>query len=216
MHHKSYYKSTSFLDLLFNMLLGFVFLFSIAFMMVNPEIKKANVKNKAEYIITMEWHENSMDDVDLWIQDPLGNLVFFRQKDIGLTHLDRDDRGEVNDMVLLHSGVVKKIPGNREVASIRGFIPGEWVINVHMYSKKEVPPCSVRIRMDKLNPKVKTVFHKKVTLRLQKEEITITRFTMTAMGDILAFEDLPKSLVMLAPVLQGAQFLDSPHGGGRE
>lgn len=213
MRHKSYYNSTGFLDLLFNMLLGFVFLFSIAFMMVNPEIKKSNTQSKAEYIITMEWHDDSWDDVDLWLQDPLDNLIFFRQKDVGLTHLDRDDRGEINDVIQM-GNIVKKISVNREVMSIRGFIPGEWILNVHMYKRRDPgATTSVRIRMDKLNPKVKTVFHKEVILGETKDEITVTRFTMTAGGKILDFNNLPKKLVILAPLPDVGREFPTLHRG---
>ena len=48
------YKSTiGFVDLLFNILVGFVFLFLVAFLMINPVAKKAEVVKKAEFLVTM-------------------------------------------------------------------------------------------------------------------------------------------------------------------
>ena len=65
-----YYNNTSFLDLLFNTLVGFVLLFIISFLLINPSLKKADIKTKAEFVITVTWSDNSHDDVDTWLQDP--------------------------------------------------------------------------------------------------------------------------------------------------
>ena len=46
------YRSDPFTDLLFNILLGFTFLFLIAVMFINPVARLGNVQLKAEYIIT--------------------------------------------------------------------------------------------------------------------------------------------------------------------
>ena len=46
-----YRSSFGFIDLLFNMLIGFVFLFMLAFLLINPVAKKETIKPKAEYFI---------------------------------------------------------------------------------------------------------------------------------------------------------------------
>ena len=58
----------AFNDMLFNILLGFVVLFVIAFLLINPITKKQDVPSKAEAMIIMEWADNSYTDMDLWIQ----------------------------------------------------------------------------------------------------------------------------------------------------
>jgi hypothetical protein len=190
-----YYNNTSFLDLLFNTLVGFVFLFIISFLLINPSIKKADIKTKAEFVITVTWNDNSRDDVDTWLQDPVGNVLHFRQKDIGMAHLDRDDLGEVNDVITLDDGSRISYPHNQELTTIRGFLPGEWVLNVHMYSKRELNPALVEVRIDKLNPTVQTLFYKKVEMKHQWEEVTVTRFVMSNQGAIISWDELPKALV---------------------
>jgi hypothetical protein len=152
MRHRIYYNNTSFLDLLFNTLIGFVLLFIIAFLSINPKNKDADIKTKAEFVITVTWNVNSKDDVDTWLQDPAGNVLHFRQKDIGLAHLDRDDLGIINDSITLKDGRIIEYPHNQELTTIRGFVGGEWVLNVHMYNKRDPDPTLVEIRMDKLNP----------------------------------------------------------------
>jgi len=193
-----YYNNTSFLDLLFNTLVGFVFLFIIAFLLINPSLKKADIKTKAEFVITVTWSDYSQDDVDTWLQDPAGNVLHFRQRDVGLAHLDRDDLGKLNDTITLDDGRRVEYPHNQELTTIRGFLTGEWVLNVHMYNKRDANPILVEVRIDKLNPKVETVFYKKIVMKSRWEEITVTRFVMTNQGDIINWDDLPKTLVKIA------------------
>ena len=190
-----YYNNTSFLDLLFNTLVGFVFLFIISFLLINPSIKKADIKTKAEFVITVTWDDNSIDDVDTWLQDPVGNVLHFNQKDVGLAHLDRDDLGTLNDTIILDDGRQIVYNHNQELTTIRGFLTGEWVLNVHMYNKRNSNPTLVEVRIDKLNPKVETIFYKKIVMKRKWEEITVTRFVMTNEGDIISWDDLPKKLL---------------------
>lgn len=193
-----YYNNTSFLDLLFNTLVGFVFLFIISFLLINPSIKKADIKTKAEFVISVTWDDNSIDDVDTWLQDPVGNLLHFRQKDVGLAHLDRDDLGAINDTIILDDGRRIEYNHNQELTTIRGFLTGEWVLNVHMYNKRDANPTLVEVRIDKLNPKVETIFYKKIVMKREWEEITVTRFVMTNEGAIISWDDLPKKLLEAA------------------
>lgn len=48
-----------FTDLLFNTLIGFLLLFFVAILFLNPEKKTADVKLDAQYIITVTWADNS-------------------------------------------------------------------------------------------------------------------------------------------------------------
>lgn len=131
---KEKYKSNlSFTDLLFNMLVGFVFLFVIAFLLINPVAKKADIVVPAEYLIVINWNEESSDDIDLWIKDNT-HTVGFIAKDRGVMHLDRDDLGKANDTVNL-DGKIVTIPVNREVVSIRGKIPNTYKVAVHLYRR---------------------------------------------------------------------------------
>ena len=100
------YKSTvGFTDLLFNLLVGFVFLFIIAFILINPITKKADVPKKAEYMIVMEWPTEVADDIDLWVKDPEGNTVSFVKKENGYMNLEKDDLGHSNDMTVDEYGL---------------------------------------------------------------------------------------------------------------
>ena len=56
-------------------------------------------------------------------------------------------------------------------------------------------PIVVSIRMDKLNPTVKPIVYKNITLVKKWQEETVARFVMSANGEILDLHYLPKALV---------------------
>ena len=60
------FKSTlAFTDLLFNVLIGFAFLFIIEFILINPIEDTKQIDSKAECMIIMEWDDKSKYDIDL-------------------------------------------------------------------------------------------------------------------------------------------------------
>ena len=65
---KNYSCNTSFLDLLFNMLLAFACLFVLAFALINQNKKTPDVK--ASYLITFTWPKELDNDVDAYVEDP--------------------------------------------------------------------------------------------------------------------------------------------------
>jgi hypothetical protein len=203
---KSYKDNTAMSDLLLNMLLGIFFMFAISFMLIAPILDAADIKKpKAEYLIMMTWPDNNNDDVDIWIEDPTGSVLYYDNKEVGIMHLDRDDLGWKKDIIVLSDGRIIKYIHNQEIVTIRGFISGEWIINIHMYKKFDIDlypdkktgtPTKVEVKITKLNPKVKIVFVKRIILDTKWQEETITRFTMTANGNILLWSDLSKKLII--------------------
>ena len=187
MESKSKYKSSlAFTDLLFNVLIGFAFMFIVAFILINPVEKDAEIEAKAEFMIIMEWDDRSHYDVDLWMADPVGNIVGFPNLRAGLLHLDKDDLGQSNDTVVLADGTTKTIYLNREVMTIRGIVPGEYIVNNHLYSMKGQHghgPIDVTTRVIKLNPygEVHTGI---VTLKNTRQEETIIRCTIEPSGNV--------------------------------
>ena len=138
-----------FTDLLFNVLLGFTFLFFITILFINPISKLGNVNLKAEYIISVDWKDNLPDDVDLWVEDPNGEIVSYLKKDAGWLHLDRDDQGIINDKVLINDKEVI-YPLNREVVTLRGIIPGEYIVNLYLYENKSSLPVDVKVKIERI------------------------------------------------------------------
>lgn len=185
-----------FTDLLFNALLGFTFLFLVAIMFMNPIAKKGIIDPKAEYIITVTWPDNNPDDIDAWVEDPNGDLVWFRNREAGLIHLDRDDRGLVNDTLEINGRIIQN-PLNQEVVTIRGVVPGEYVVNVHYYASETGQPVSVTVRVDKVNPSLEVIYYDTLTLDHKGEEKTALRFRINADGRVSDINRIPKSLVVV-------------------
>ena len=201
--HRSYGSQVAFIDLLFNTLVGFVFLFVMAFILINPIAKKSNVDIVAEYIIKITWPTDSPDDIDLWMRDPLGNFVGFKSKDVGLMSLNRDDLGTSNDTVYDPKGKPIKVFRNEEMVTIRGIVPGEYIVNVHYYNKKTAVeqngeknyyPMPIQVQIEKINP-YNVVFAKEVFLERRGHEITVTRFTVNEDGSVTDFNTLSYGIV---------------------
>ena len=184
MRRRSRNYTDPFTDLLFNTLLGFSFLFFLAVVLINPVNKDGNVNMKAEYIITVDWKDNLPDDIDIWVQDPNGEVVSYLKKDAGWLHLDRDDQGIINDVVEI-GGEEVVYPINREVVTLRGIIPGEYIINLYLYEHKSVNPIDVKVIIEKVNPTLKLVYAKNVTLINKDSEITVTRFIISDKGEFI-------------------------------
>ena len=96
-------RADPFTDLLFNVLLSFTLLMFLAIIFMNPIPKTGVINPKAEYIITVSWPDNNPDDIDTYVQNPTGGLVWFRGKESEFVHLDRDDRGLLNDTITVLS-----------------------------------------------------------------------------------------------------------------
>ena len=190
---RRYHTNLPFLDLLFNVLIGFVFLFIVSFLLINQIAKRADIEVKAEFLITVFWPDNLEDDVDIYVEDPAGNLVWFKSREPGLMHLDRDDLGKRNDEVVTAAGTIL-FPENREIVTLRGIVPGEYVVNVHCYFKVAADPVPVTIQIDKINP-YSVVLRETVDLANKGEEITVTRFSVNSKGEVTNINKLPKKLV---------------------
>lgn len=183
-----------FTDLLFNALLGFVVMFVLAYLMINPIARTGAVDPKAEFLITLTWPDGRKEDVDLYVADPAGNLVWFREREVGLMHLDRDDLGQRNDVIEVGGDRVVN-PLNQEVVSVRGIVPGEYVVNVHLYRATADLPVVAKVKVEKLNPRVEVVFYGDVVLRRQGDERTAARFSVRPDGGFADVNRLPRHIV---------------------
>ncbi len=197
MLYKKRSQADPFTDLLFNALLGFTFLFLVAIMFMNPEAKSGIIDPKTEYIITITWEDNNPNDIETWVEDPEGQLIWFRNPAAGLLHLDRDDRGLVNDTININGEEVFN-PLNQEMITLRGVVPGEYVVNAHYYATETGKPVDVNIRLDKVNPKLEVKYYGTVTLEKKGAEKTALRFKVGKGGDITDINFLPKQLVILS------------------
>lgn len=185
-----------FTDLLFNVLIAFTLLFFIVVIFIHPPAKQGIIDPKAEFIITTKWADLSPDDIDTWVEDPAGSLLWFRNPEQGFMHLDRDDRGVSNDTIIVDGKEIVN-PLNQEVVTIRSFVAGEYIVNLHYYKSSSEKPVNAEVRVVKVNPKLEVVYYG--TLELQKvgAEKTAVRFSVTKQGDVKNVSTLHKNIVTL-------------------
>ena len=183
-----------FTDILFNALLGFAVMLFIAFALIKPDDKAGNINVKAEYLITVTWPDNLPDDIDTYVRDPQDNIVWYNTLDRGFLHLDRDDRGEYLDQVMVNGEKVT-FPLNQETVTLRGIIPGEYTVNVYNFLNPSNRPVPVSVKVEKLNPTVKVVYYESMNLRGVGDERTAVRFTLDAEGNYSNLNTNQDSLV---------------------
>lgn len=182
-----------FTDLLFNVLLAFTFLFIVSLIFLNPPAKTGIIDPKAEIIITATWDDNSPDDIDTWVEDPGGQLVWYKNPEAELMHLDRDDRGQSNDTITVDGQEIVN-PLNQEVVTLRGFLPGEYVVNLFYYESHSNSPVTATVRVVKVNPVADVVFYGSVPLKRVGDEKTAVRFTVTEDGRVVNVNTLAKKI----------------------
>lgn len=112
-----------------------------------------NLQQKADTIITMDWPDNSQDDVDLWVKGPNGEILFYKNRAAGVLTLDQDERG-LNSLVSYR----------QEVASLRGREPGIYIVKIVMFSKRETDPATVNVHLIQVNPRYEKMAEVSLTL----------------------------------------------------
>tara|TARA_B100000470_G_scaffold202343_1_gene175110 strand:+ start:1066 stop:1752 length:687 start_codon:yes stop_codon:yes gene_type:complete len=184
----------AFVDFLFILLLAFISMFILALLLINPIPKKSEIERKAEYIVTLEWDDKSTDDIDIWIEDPVKNLLSFRNRAAGLMHLDKDDLGQINDIIFLPDGTRQVIELNREVVTFRGWIKGEYIVNVHAYKKRSGNDIPIKITLLRINP-YKLLWEENILLTHHGQELTVRRFTLNLKGDMIKTNTIEKLFI---------------------
>ena len=184
---RSYHSNLAFLDLLFNTLLCFVVFFALSIILM----KKSDNENNTEIsldshvMIIATWPSRYGDDIDLYVRDPQNEVVFFRNKNNAIMHLDRDDLGFSGD----YTSDQEDGPENREIVTIRNKFPGTYVVNAHMFRKIHEDPVPVEIRVFKVK-NGKIIINEMIILKKTGQEKTAARFKVKEDGSITALKPL--------------------------
>ncbi|MEM3097526.1 MAG: hypothetical protein QXU32_02255 [Nitrososphaerales archaeon] len=179
----------------FDLLVCLLMIFTILAITQKPNDKKTvKIETMGMIAIQIHWPDGSYDDVDLYVRDPAGRIVYFLTKDVGLMHLENDDLGQ-GVTGYDPSGV--KVTKRGERVIIRGAIPGEYVVNVHMYNKSNRSPelTPVTAQLWRLRGSDKMVLKRQTYLRGDGDEKTVFRFTLDKEGNISNINYLPAQLV---------------------
>lgn len=198
-----------FLDTVFNILMQFVLVFTLLWLItrVEQEQKKPAPEELSEIVITMTWPAGN-DDVDMWVMDPAGNKTGWFNKDSGAIHLQRDDLGDINDRIVGADGTVTTSQLNIEVINIRYSIPGNYVVNAHMFRKSTTTPIKVTTKLVKVNP-YREYPTTEVILESNGQEETALNIEIDDKKNIVSVKQLPLKFVQRAGAGSGA----GPFGG---
>ena len=188
----------AFTDILFNALLGFAFMFFVAFILIRPQMPEGKIIPKAEFMITAQWPDGYTDDIDLIVEDGEGNLVWFDTREAGLMHLDRDDRGSLGDSITVNGQRIEN-PLNQEIVTLRGIAAGEYVVNLLHYKAPAKRNVEVKVKVEKLNPQVSLIYAGTNIMSGAGDEQTAIRFRLDAAGNVVEMARRNKLLIRATP-----------------
>jgi hypothetical protein len=180
--------------MLFKGLQVVAFMFFLAYLAINSEAKQGNIDTKARMLVTVSWPDNHPDDIDTYVEDPQGNIVWYHVMEAGMMSLDRDDRGDYKNMILVNGKTIRN-PIRQEIVQMRALIPGEYVVNIHHYLATTPDPVPVTVTVEKINPKVEIVYYDRLFVDHTGDEKTAVRFTVSEDGKITDINTRPKSLI---------------------
>ncbi|MDP6516192.1 MAG: hypothetical protein QF926_06165 [Alphaproteobacteria bacterium] len=178
----------AFRDVLFLMVFSLVVVIFLLTFLINPVPKAADVPLRTQILIEATWPSGTAYDVDLWGMGPDGTPVGWGIFTAGPSlNLERDDRGKINDTSSL----------NYEWMSIRTRDPGEYTVNLHLYSEyKEPLPVPVKVRITGKGD-IGEIFVDEIILKRKKQEVTVVRFRLDENGDLIenSMHNLYKSIL---------------------
>ncbi len=180
--------------MLFKALQVIAFLFFIALLSISPDAKDGKIDSKAEFIITMDWPDSHPDDLDLFVQDPIGNIAWYRHREAGFLTLDRDDRGGANDFIVVNGNKIPS-PIREEIVTVRGIVAGEYTVNISHFQATTGEPVTATVKVQKLNPTAQVIFDDKVIVDHTGDEKTALRFKLDSAGKVIDVYRRPKSLL---------------------
>jgi hypothetical protein len=160
-----------------------------------PKPVHAGVDEKAEYLLTVEWSTEPDADVDIWLQTPRKMPVFFNSRQVGCATLDQDNKGWGDSIIHLPDGSTTKVRAVKETIALRCIEPGHYdlAVNLFGFSNHEGAPglpLPAHVEITGLNPEVKTLFSKDISLTYQKQTINVASFDLSPNGD-MTFVDPP-------------------------
>lgn len=178
---RRYSSNLAFVDLLFNLLVGFTSLFIIAFLMINPISKTGEVTPPIKMFVEIEWDKDVNKDIDLFVRGPDGTTVYFGGRDGQYMTLERDDLGWTSDTYVIN-GEKFTVHRNYEIITFADLPPGEYVIAVFYFSRLG-DPIDVKASVRSISPH--RIVYEGVTEGLTpREERTVISFTVDAKGRV--------------------------------
>ena len=160
-------------------------------------------------MVTLTWDDNRDVDLDLWLQDPNGKIVYYGVREAVNISLDRDSRGFDTNRTRREDGTFV-YSANREIIAIRAIIPGDYLVAVSYYDgmnttaegsrhhfQGEEPEAAIDalVQVDKVNPVVTQVVGEKIHLTRIKEAKNVVAFHVDVDGEVTMLPLPPENLI---------------------
>lgn len=168
-------------------LLGSLFLVALV-MMAPPPNPASAIRTQGEYAVVLTWPKKCDADLDLYVRQPDGEVVYFNHMNGSTVHLEHDD--------IPANGLGYQGQGNYERAVLRGLDPGEYVVNVHSYSTYSCePPVAATVELWRLRGMDERVNTQELAMGQAGDEQTAFRFSLRKDGTTYGVNRLPRKLV---------------------
>ena len=93
-------------------------------------------------------------------------------------------------------------PSNQEIVTIRGIMSGEYVINLLHYKANFVVPLKTKVKIEKINPRVQTVYFGDHFLTKTGHELTAVRLFLDDKGNVEDLSFIEKLLITKNGILK--------------
>jgi hypothetical protein len=144
------------------------------------------LRTSGEYAVVLTWPTKCDADLDLYIRQPTGAIIYFKRLNGSVVHLEHDDIPAL--FGYLH--------GNRERAILRVIQEGEYTVNVQVYQMgKCSPPVAARVELWKLRGRDRQVYAVSLSMSGAGNEKTAFRFSLRRNGDLFGINRLSRYMV---------------------
>ena len=178
-------NNTVMVDILFILLMVFLYVSGTAVPWMNPIARQGEVTPPVLMMVEMTWDDDSQKDIDLWVRPPNTKRIGFTNKDIGFGALERDDTGWASDTYVVNNEE-RTVRRNYEVITFTQLPSGEYVVNGHYYSIQG-EPLEVKIKITMLGP-FKEVYTGTIVLTPRQEK-TFISFVIDKDGNVVDLND---------------------------
>lgn len=187
-----YANLLSFIDLLFNICLGFAAMFLLSLILISTvKNQTESLKKDVLYFIRIEWQGDLDTDIDMWLQDPTGDMIGYRDKQRPHMYLERDNLG--NDYNLKEPGHV-----NEEIISVLKGIPGWYTLNLHWFDRRQDQrQPEITWQIISMKPSMNTAQTGMVQMKFKGQEITAVRFKLNKEGMIEQIDTRVQNMFVL-------------------
>ncbi len=152
-----------------------------------PRAHSANVVTPGAYAVVLQWPRSSPNDLDLYVRDPAGDVVWFARPAVGPLQLEHDDLGA-------GTRTNYAVGPNYERTVLRTAVPGTYTAVVHVYCQRQAGTTPATVELWKLGTDLRPVSVRRLAMIGAGDEQTAFRWTLDQAGNVVSTDRLPVTL----------------------